>query len=72
MKKDHFASMIQCLQLDAGLSRTEIAHETGLSRTTVWRLAEGVARAPGYQTIQRVERLYQQKLSVSPMKQKTR
>ncbi|MET0166467.1 MAG: helix-turn-helix transcriptional regulator [Vicinamibacterales bacterium] len=40
-----------------GLSRTEIARATGLSRQTIWRFACGQARAPTLESYRRLKRL---------------
>lgn len=56
MSPDEFAAQIAGL-VQIGLSRTEIARETHLSRTTVWRAAKGYAVEPRHSTVEKVERL---------------
>lgn len=56
-----------------GLSRTEIAREAKVSRMTVWRLAEGVAREPSYHTIERINGVaVRHRIAVPPLLQKMR
>lgn len=54
MAMDKFASMIAGLE-SVGLTRTQIAEGSGISRMTVWRLAEGEARRPSFETIERLK-----------------
>lgn len=68
MKLARFDTLIAGLE-GRGFSRSEIALQTGLSRKTIWRLATGEAREPGFETIERL-RLFDQKTAVSPMTQK--
>jgi transcriptional regulator with XRE-family HTH domain len=53
---DQFAAMIAGLE-SSGLSRSEIAEQAHLSRSTVWRLAEGMAREPTHESFVKVSRL---------------
>lgn len=41
----------------AGLKDSDIAQKTGLSRSTVWRMGQGDARNPDYNTVQRLQNL---------------
>ena len=50
---DEFASMVAALEA-SGLSRTEIAAEAHVSRMTVWRFAEGLAREPSVRTVSKI------------------
>jgi len=69
MDAEQFAALIAGIE-SRGISRTEIAVGARISRTTVWRLATGEARAPSFETITRLIR-YEEKIAlVSPMKQK--
>jgi transcriptional regulator with XRE-family HTH domain len=54
MRREPFDTLIAGLE-DQGISRTEIAQATGLSRDTIWRLATGTARQPYFQTIDRLQ-----------------
>lgn len=73
MRDDDFAGLIAGLE-SKGQTRSAIARAAGISRVTVWRIATGQARAPAYDTIQRLKRLDARTVdrAVSPMKQKTR
>ena len=42
-----------------GFSRSEIAQQVGISRMTVWRIAEGVVHQPSYSTAERLGQLYE-------------
>ena len=53
---DQFASMILALR-QSGLSPTEIAKRSGISRTHFYRLASGDIRRPSYETFDRLQRL---------------
>jgi len=66
--QDRYASMIAGLQ-ESGLSRTEIARAIGLSRSTVWRAATGMWREPDHQSVVKLDRLYQNRIAVSPHEQ---
>jgi predicted transcriptional regulator len=55
---ERLESMMEALRHDAGMNPGEIARQAHISRTTVWRLAGGVARQPLYETGVRIERLY--------------
>lgn len=54
MRHEPFDALIAGLE-DLGISRTEIAQATGLSRDTIWRLATGSARQPYFETIDRLQ-----------------
>ncbi|MDW5313351.1 helix-turn-helix transcriptional regulator [Rhizobium sp. PL01] len=54
---DHIALMIHDLR-QSGLSANEIAERCHLSRTTLWRLAQGEARDPAYDSVRKVEQLH--------------
>lgn len=56
MNPDQFANTIAAIG-SAGLNHSAIARETGLSRTTVWRMANRVAVEPRHSTVVRVEDL---------------
>jgi len=68
MLQEDFAALIAGLQSE-GHSRADIARGSGLSRTTVWRIAEGEIRHPGYETIVRLKYFAESNRSVSDMKQ---
>ena len=68
MKPDAFAALIAGLETDAQMSRTAIAEATGLSRSTIWRIAVGEARRPSHEAVEKVTALHQR--AVSHMKQK--
>jgi transcriptional regulator with XRE-family HTH domain len=53
MNRDAFAAMISGLEAN-GVTRPEIVRRTGLSKNTIWRLANGEAREPKYETVQKV------------------
>jgi transcriptional regulator with XRE-family HTH domain len=53
MNRDAFAAMISGIEAN-GVPRPEIARRTGLSKNTIWRLANGEAREPKYETVQKV------------------
>jgi transcriptional regulator with XRE-family HTH domain len=67
MRSETFEALIRGLE-SQGISRTEIAQRSGVSRTTVWRLAEGVVTEPSWTTGNRIEKLFSS--AVSPVKQK--
>lgn len=56
MRADAFAAMISGLEAH-GVSRPEIVRRTGLSKNTIWRLANGEAGQPKYDTIEKVQAL---------------
>jgi transcriptional regulator with XRE-family HTH domain len=56
MQRAKFEALIAGLECH-GISRTEIAQRTGLSRDTVWRLATGTVRYPNYETADRLRDL---------------
>ncbi|MEI2301039.1 XRE family transcriptional regulator [Ensifer sp. MJa1] len=41
----------------SGMPPSEIVRETGLSRNTLWRMESGLATAPSYGTVQRLQNL---------------
>jgi transcriptional regulator with XRE-family HTH domain len=69
MKPAAFAALIAGLQTEGQMSRTAIAEATGLSRSTIWRIANGEARRPSHEAVEKVTSLHERKL-VSHMKQK--
>lgn len=70
MKNADFQGLIAGLE-SQGLSRTEIARAAGISRQTVWRIASGQAREPGFNTIRRLEHVERIiPTPVTPMRQK--
>ncbi|MDX0831229.1 helix-turn-helix domain-containing protein [Sinorhizobium medicae] len=58
---EQFASMLEALKTDHGMTPTAIAKEAGISRATVWRLTNGDSRQPSYEVGHRIERLYREK-----------
>ena len=62
MENDQFEALIAGLER-CGVSRSEIAHATGLSRDTIWRMASGNVRQPLHQTVERLHK-FAQKISV--------
>jgi hypothetical protein len=50
--------MIAGLETSGGMSRSEIAECTRLSKPIVWRLATGSVRKPTYSSVVKVERLH--------------
>lgn len=71
---EDFASIIAGIEA-TGLSRTEIALAAGLSRQTVWRIAEGFAVEPSFRVISSIERVYAERVPttlhpVTPLLQK--
>ncbi len=40
--------------VDSGVTRPEIVRQTGLSKNTIWRMANGTVREPKYETVQKV------------------
>jgi transcriptional regulator with XRE-family HTH domain len=55
MQAEQFEALIAGLE-GQGISRTEIAQATGLSRDTIWRLASGISRQPSHETVERLHR----------------
>lgn len=53
MNADAFAAMISGLEAQ-GVTRPEIARRTGLSKNTIWRLANREAGSPKFETVQKV------------------
>jgi hypothetical protein len=56
MNPDAFAAMIAGLEAN-GIPRPEIVRRTGLSKNTVWRMANGTLREPKYETVEKVKAL---------------
>jgi transcriptional regulator with XRE-family HTH domain len=56
MRKDEFEALIAGLE-SQGISRSEIAQRSGMSRTTVWRMANGICADHLAGTVQRIEKL---------------
>lgn len=54
---DPFQSMLAGLS-STGMSTTEIARQSGLSRQTLYRIKNGEAREPTYDTYQKIDRVY--------------
>ena len=50
--------MIAGLETSGGMSRSEIAECTRLSKPTLWRLATGSQRKPTYSSVVKIERLH--------------
>lgn len=50
--------MIEGLR-EAGLSTADITQQTRLSRMTVWRIEAGAARQPSFETVAKIDRVYQ-------------
>jgi transcriptional regulator of acetoin/glycerol metabolism len=67
MNARDFDALIASLE-HQGIKRTEIAHRSGVSRSTIWRLANGVGKHHFVDTIQKIETVQKS----SPVKQKTR
>ena len=63
MLDDHFRSMIMALEQN-GLSRAQIAQDTGISLVTVWRLAQGITIAPTAKTIRKLSDLHERRCTV--------
>lgn len=53
-----FASMLEALKTEHGMSPGDIAREAGISRATVWRIAVGDSRRPSYEVGMAIERVY--------------
>nr|WP_280173970.1 helix-turn-helix transcriptional regulator [Rhizobium sullae] len=49
----------------AGMSHAEIARQAGVSRQTIWRLANGEGRAPLWRTIARIEAVHRKIVAAS-------
>ncbi|WP_162253357.1 helix-turn-helix transcriptional regulator [Ensifer sp. Root558] len=56
-----FASMLEALRVEHGMGPSEIAREAGISRATVWRIAQGDSRRLSYDVGQRIERVYRER-----------
>lgn len=66
--EDRFDALIAGLE-QSGYTRTDIATATGLSRQTIWRFANGMARDPKHDTAVRIKN-FAEVHSVTPMLQK--
>ncbi|WP_042778879.1 helix-turn-helix domain-containing protein [Sinorhizobium fredii] len=66
MQDDEFAALIAGIR-SQGLTPSEIARETGLSRMTVWRLSVGETSRPSYDTIVRLKSLAARRNDVTDM-----
>ena len=44
-----------------GMHDGEIADATGFSRALVWRYRKGIANRPGWDSVQAIERVYEQR-----------
>jgi hypothetical protein len=72
MQAREFEALIAGLE-GRGLTRSEIASQTGLSRMTIWRFANGMAREPSHRVVSRLETFAARSVpTVSPLIQKTR
>jgi predicted transcriptional regulator len=60
-ESEQFASMLEALRSEYGMTPAEISRETGISRQTLWRLAVGDSRQLSYEVGHRIERLYRDK-----------
>lgn len=67
MNTRDFEALIDSLE-GQGMTRTQIARQSGVSRPTIWRLANGVGKHHFHDTIEKIEAV---KNSL-PVKQKTR
>ncbi|WP_346283779.1 helix-turn-helix domain-containing protein [Sinorhizobium terangae] len=56
MNPQEFAAIIEGLE-SQGMTPSEIAREAGLSRMTVWRIANGETSRPSYETVTRLKSL---------------
>jgi DNA invertase Pin-like site-specific DNA recombinase len=54
---ERLESMISGLKA-SGMTPSEIARETKVSRQTLWRITVGAGSAPGYATFKRIEAVY--------------
>ncbi|MDW9823493.1 MULTISPECIES: helix-turn-helix domain-containing protein [Sinorhizobium] len=66
MKQEEFAAIIAGLE-SQGMTPTEIARESGLSRMTVWRIANGETSRPSYDTVIRLKSLAVRRTAVTDM-----
>lgn len=55
-------AMIAGLRIN-GMTPTQIARESGVSRQTVWRLSVGETSRPSYTVVHRIERVYLSRVS---------
>ncbi|MDX0230258.1 helix-turn-helix domain-containing protein [Sinorhizobium meliloti] len=56
MDTSQFAAIIAGIE-STGMTKSEIARETGLSRMTVWRYSVGEFSKPSYDTVIRLQAL---------------
>lgn len=68
--QEQFAGMIAGLEA-SGMTPTEIMRETGVPKSTYYRIRSGEARAPAYATISPIQRLFKNRTTVPPMGLKT-
>jgi transcriptional regulator with XRE-family HTH domain len=54
---DVFKSMMAGIA-DAGMSQSELARQSGISRQTLYRIREGEAPKPSFDTYVRLDRVY--------------
>ncbi|MCA1404681.1 helix-turn-helix domain-containing protein [Ensifer sp. IC3342] len=66
MTADEFAAIIAGLE-SQGMKPSEIARQTGLSRMTVWRIANGETSRPSYDTVDRLKSLAARRAAVTDM-----
>lgn len=69
VEDEDFQALIAGLET-TGMTRSQIAAATGRCRTTIWRLAEGVSKEPGYNTAMRLKNLATDRAAVSHMQRK--
>jgi transcriptional regulator with XRE-family HTH domain len=61
---DIFKSMIAGLS-NVGMTQSDIARQSGVSRQTIWRLETGEAREPTYDTFVKLDRVYRAAVPVT-------
>lgn len=69
MDPDQFAAIIAGLE-SQGISQSEIARETGLSRMTIWRLNTGISPRPSYETVMKLKNYSERVSPVTDMLQR--
>ena len=74
MQAEQFEALIAGLEAQ-GMSKGDISRCSGVSYATVWRMANGAAQQPSYQTVERLQRLVVDRSifpkSYSPMNKKS-
>lgn len=65
-------SIIDRLETNGGLTRTQIAKQARLSRDTIWRWGNGMAHQPALTTYLKLKALEQRMGTDRPIGQKTR